>query len=172
MVAEGDSRLTHVVSEGMKDALTKEVNEKALAIIDERMSGHWNLDDERWAGHTREHVLQDRALDVAEKARAEALKLSNTNLESYKATANEFRGALKDQALLFVTKSEQDAWYSRISVLENERIARDAADREREKSRIEEKERDRAERSRQQWQLGIGVTVISVVVGVISRFIN
>ena len=143
-----------------------------LDRLEERVAGHWRLDDERWVGHLREHALQDKALDVADKARGEALKTASASLDAYKATSNEFRGALSDQSKLFVTQTEHDAWGVRLSALEGERISRDSADREKEKIRLEEKERERAEHSRQQWQLGILVTVISIIVGAVSRFIN
>jgi hypothetical protein len=142
-----------------------------------------DIADERWGNHKREHAvadtarireagLQAEALRIADVARAEALRIASDSLETYKKTSNEFRGTLEDQASHFLTKAEHQSSLDRLSALENDRIARDAAAVANAKTEAEAKERERSERQRQQWTFGAAVTVVSIVIGILLRFIG
>lgn len=141
-------------------------------VLEAKMAGHWILDDERWASHAREHQLNAKAIDIAEAARIESVKVANENLKEYKAASNEFRGALKDQAANFVTQAEHDLWGARLTQLENARIARDVSDKVTAQQLSENRSRDREERSRQQWVIGVSVTIISVILSIVLNHVD
>jgi hypothetical protein len=103
-----------------------ELFDAKLGILDERMSGHWTLDDERWRSHDRTHV---------ELAR---------NLVDYKRESNEWRGTVSDIRSSFLLKSEYMANHdglrsellaetkpisARLAVVETWQLARDARER-------------------------------------------
>lgn len=121
-----------------------------------KTEGHWTLDDERWNGHRREHA-------VANEARHDRDIALEKSLDQYKQSANEFRGSLDDQRRLFVTKGEHDLWGQRLTFLENDKIARDAADKQDAVNRTERESRERVDRLRSQFILGVLVTFASVV---------
>jgi hypothetical protein len=167
----------------LKELLEQSISGKLETLVSQQM-GHWVLDDERWSAHSREHsvadiarqreaYLTDKALQAADLARGEALRVAAESFNAYKTSSNEFRGTLEDQAAHFVTKSEHDAVTARITTLENDRIARDAAALTAQTAASAERDRERSDRSRAQWVVGILVTfvaiVVSAIVGVLIR---
>lgn len=75
----------------LKCSLDHQLIDAKIGIIEERISGHWTLDDERWRAHDRLHIELARALS------------------EYKTQANEWRTTLNDLRLNLVTKAEYEA---------------------------------------------------------------
>lgn len=168
----------------MERALREQMTEALERLFSERIQNEALTRERQWTSHDeahevanvariREQVLAARAVEVAESARAEALRIASEAFEAYKKVSNEFRGTLEDQAGHFVTKSENDAVISRIAALENDRIARDAAVVTKAAADSESKTRETAERSRQQWTTGLVIGLVSIglsaAVGLILR---
>lgn len=72
---------------------TDEVHQTIRAEI----HGHEKYSDERWLGHQREHVMLDRATDVAA-----------ISLDKRIEALNEFRAQLSDQSKNFTTRDLHD----------------------------------------------------------------
>lgn len=78
----------------VKCTLDHQLIDAKIEVIEERISGHWTLDDQRWVGH------------------GEAHKEFSRSLTEYKSSANEWRSTLADLRGNFLTKSEFEAKYS------------------------------------------------------------
>ena len=148
---------------------------KSRAAIEERITGHWALDDERWRGHAESH------------------KELASNLTNYKSDANEWRATLSDLRGNFLTKSEFDAEHralradltgeikaldstvnsnrDRISALETARATGEATDLVQATARADEQRHEDSSRARAQWMIGIAVAVTSIIVSMLVTVI-
>jgi len=120
------------------------------------MAGRWQLDDERWTAHHREHAAGDKATEAATDVATRAL-------DAYKTQANEFRGSLADQRNEFVTRSEHDMFGKRIDTLEDDKIARDAERRTEIANLADQRDRDRRDAERERWRLGLIVSITAIL---------
>jgi len=69
------------------------------AVVEERISGHWRLDDERWRAHDALHVeLRD-------------------SLREYKVSSNEWRQTLNDLSARMLTRTEYEAKHGALEAL-------------------------------------------------------
>jgi len=134
------------------------------SAIQERIAGHWRLDDERWVAHQREHAILDKSTDQASEIAAKAL-------DAYKMQANEFRGSLADQRAEFVTRAEHGAFGARIDALEDDRIARDSAHAVELATQAEQRDRDRRDAERERFRLGVLVSVVSIIASAVVAVI-
>lgn len=79
-------------------------------ILEERIVGHRDFEDERWRGHAHEHQLL-----------ANAAILATAVLDDRLRKLNEFRAALSDQSHTFATRdlldSMENQFNTRMSVL-------------------------------------------------------
>jgi hypothetical protein len=60
--------------------------------------------------HSGEYVSLVKYIDERLKDRDEAIRTAHASLDRRLDTMNEFRQSLRDQGLLFLTKTEHDAW--------------------------------------------------------------
>ena len=133
-------------------------------ILRTRAAGREAIDGERWIAHRALHEASERSANKADEALA-------ASLDAYKQSANEFRGSLDDQRRVFVTKAEHEIWGSRLTALENDKIARDTNLAAEARAEAEERERERAERSRAQWTIGLVIAILAILVSAVTSIV-
>lgn len=83
----------------LSDAVTKVNLDDRLAAADEKMHGHWRLDDERWISHKEMHSEL------------------GASLRDYKRESNEWRQTVSDLRTTFMAKAEVQSELRRLEAL-------------------------------------------------------